>query len=406
MKYFKFDDWFMGVFVTAAYTILLVITNKWLKARSNLEPPGFDFAALSDHELAYRRYGSKLMVGVEQLLVTVIWSCKACLLIMYYSITRLALRNENRAIKYLAIYAATSFVLMEALYFGVWCRPFSKYYAVPTNSQQCDTLVDHRIMKAVFNISSDVVMLTIALQMLMRSLLPMKRKLVLFAIFSVGIFVVIASIASTYYSLRYPYRDEWLSWYVREASTAVIVANLPFTWTVLKNLFELDDFHANTPAPWTYHSAGRKTSMATNPGTRNSITTAGSRAGSKYKKSSYSTFQSTGTNSVVITGGSRSWDSYVYSNYTHVNTIRYPGMTPVGSVSDEKALLDEEMLVESPRPILNTPITDVEHGFPELSHFRFPNEDNYSDAFSYRRQSVREPSPVHIPRSNEGVHAL
>ena len=251
----------MGVFVTFCYTLLIVISNKWLKARSNLAPPGFDFSTLSDSELALRRYGSKLMVVVEQMQITVVWSCKACLLIMYYRITRTALRYENKAIKFLSIYVASTFVLMEILYFGVWCRPFGEYFAVPTNSRQCNALIDHRIAKAVFNISSDIVMLGIALQMLIRSLLPLKRKLILCAIFSLGTFVVVASMLNSYYSLMHPYKQTWISWYIREASTAVLVANLPFTWTVLKNIFELDDFHdANHPAPWSYHPSGRKRS--------------------------------------------------------------------------------------------------------------------------------------------------
>ncbi|RAR11194.1 ribose-phosphate pyrophosphokinase [Stemphylium lycopersici] len=263
IKGLQIDDWTMGLFVTAAYTVMIVLANRWLKTQSNLEPKNFDFKVLTSEELSRRIYGSKVVVVVEQMQIAVIWACKACLLVMYHRITRTALHTENFAIKVLAVYNALGFAVIEVLYFTAWCRPFSDYYAVPTNSQQCTTMVNHRITKAVFNISSDLLMLCIALQMLIRSLLPMKRKIILCGIFSLGLFVVAASVMNTYYSLSKPYNSTWIYWYVRESSTAILVANLPFTWTILREIFELGQFDENNPPPWTYHSArtagGRKT---------------------------------------------------------------------------------------------------------------------------------------------------
>jgi len=255
----------MGLLVTAAYTAIIVCANKYVRVGSNLLPPDFDLGALSKYDLKRRRYGSKLVVVTEQSAIAVIWSCKACLLIMYHRLTRTALRNENIAIKILSAYVGLSFVIMEILYFAAWCRPVGQYWAVPTNSSQCNALINHRITKAVFNLSSDLIMLVIALQMLIRSLLPMKRKLILCGIFSLGIFVIIASIMNSYYSFRNPYKQTWVYWYVREASTAVLVANLPFTWTILREIFDLGTFDENSPPPWTFHSArtaqGRRTAQ-------------------------------------------------------------------------------------------------------------------------------------------------
>ena len=281
VKGLQFDDWTMGLFVTGAYTVMIVLANRWLKVQSNLEPENFDFSALTVDELSRRRFGSKLVVVVEQMHIAVIWACKACLLIMYHRITRTALRNENIAIKILAVYTALGFVVIEVLYFSAWCRPFSEYYAVPTSSFQCNALVHHRITKAVFNISSDLIMLCIALQMLIRSLLPMKRKIILCGIFSLGLFVVAASIMNSYYSFSDPYKSTWIYWYVRESSTAILVANLPFTWTILRELFELGNFDEGNPPPWSYHSprtaGGRKTAQLLH---QQSATT-GARTGTK-----------------------------------------------------------------------------------------------------------------------------
>lgn len=252
----------MGFFIMTCYTALIVVSNRWLKAGSNLESPDFDFDALTASQLANRIYGSKMMIVTEQMQIAVIWSCKACLLIMYYRLTRTALRNENIAIKLLSAYVALGYVAMQVLYFAVWCRPFSEYYAVPTNSTQCNTLVYHRTTKAVFNISSDLIMLCIALQMLIRSTLPWRRKFVLCGIFSLGIFVIAAAALNSYYSFKHPYSGTWMFWYVRESSTAIIVANIPFTWTILRELFEVGDFD-ETAQPWTFHPRARTASHTT-----------------------------------------------------------------------------------------------------------------------------------------------
>lgn len=40
----------------------------------------------------------------------------------------------NRAVKAVGVYVIVGFVVMEILYFGVWCRPFNQYWAVPTDN--------------------------------------------------------------------------------------------------------------------------------------------------------------------------------------------------------------------------------------------------------------------------------
>lgn len=39
--------------------------------------------------------------------------------------------KQNLAVKIVALYTIVGLVVMEILYFGVWCRPFSQYWAVP-----------------------------------------------------------------------------------------------------------------------------------------------------------------------------------------------------------------------------------------------------------------------------------
>lgn len=54
----------------------------------------------------------------------------------------------------------------------------------------------------------------------------------------------------------------WTFWYVREASTALLVGNLPFTWTLLRRVFKLNAFEnssrnnsATGPPSVRYHTS-------------------------------------------------------------------------------------------------------------------------------------------------------
>jgi len=45
---------------------------------------------------------------------------------------------QQWAVKAVACYVVFGWLLMEILYFGVWCQPFSQYWAVPVdNSKSC-----------------------------------------------------------------------------------------------------------------------------------------------------------------------------------------------------------------------------------------------------------------------------
>lgn len=92
--------------------------------------------------------------------------------------------KQNIAVKVVAGYVAVSFVVMEILYLGVWCRPFNQYWAVPPDNGaltpsytsyhslsqhthadsctvQCSAATNHLITNAVFNISTDMMIILI-----------------------------------------------------------------------------------------------------------------------------------------------------------------------------------------------------------------------------------------------------
>lgn len=112
----------------AFYTTLIVTINIVAHSESNLLPPGFDLDSLTTQQVRDRQYGSKLVLVVEQCQIQTVWCEKACLLFLYQRLT--VGPKERLAIKILFGYVGISWLVMEILYFGVWCRPFTMYWYV------------------------------------------------------------------------------------------------------------------------------------------------------------------------------------------------------------------------------------------------------------------------------------
>ena len=121
-------------------------------------------------------------------------------------------------------------------------RPLVASRLIRLSRVQCDTYHDHLIVNTVFNVSSDVLMILIPIPILIRTTLPLRKKIVLVALFSLGIFVIICALLSKSYSFILPYGLDWVFWYVREVSTAVIVANMPHCWPLVRRMFNVRSF--------------------------------------------------------------------------------------------------------------------------------------------------------------------
>jgi hypothetical protein len=107
-----------------------------------------------------------------------------------------------------------------------------------SSTAQCATYQYYQIVNAVFNISTDVMILAIGIPPVLQARLTVQQKVVLGIIFGMGAFVIVAAILRLVYCVvpalvSYVY----MNWYFREASVAVYVTNLPPIWALLREFF-------------------------------------------------------------------------------------------------------------------------------------------------------------------------
>ncbi|KAL4789339.1 hypothetical protein BDV19DRAFT_374318 [Aspergillus venezuelensis] len=247
----QLEDFVMALTVIF-YVLMTVLLVEVSKRGTNGVPPD----ALRDVDPASvpgRIKASKMVVAAEQFWMFVIWGCKACLLLLYSTMT--SGLWQYRFVKIIGAICISSFILIEILFFGVWCRPFKAYWSWPPKNQQCCVYTNHAIIALAFNVTTDLMIMAIPLPLLIKAKLSLSKKFTLCAVFSLGAFVILCSILSKYYSISSPYGMKWLDWYVREAATAVIVANIPQTWTLFRRLFNASSFLANSSS---YNRSQRK----------------------------------------------------------------------------------------------------------------------------------------------------
>ncbi|KAI0121364.1 hypothetical protein BJ170DRAFT_143117 [Xylariales sp. AK1849] len=224
------DDYLM-VLAAGLFTALIVCLNTICQGGgSNLFPPE-DFVTFTQEEINERIYGSKIVVISEQAMLNLIYTIKVCMLILY---TRLTLGlQQQKVVRYLAVYVGCGWLASEITFFTA-CRPFQGYWGMPPPDPQCTTLQYYALVQGCFNISSDILMLCIPIPLVVKLKIPLKQKMVLIFIFSLGAFVIVAALLTKIFNLSDVWDPSYMLWYVREASVAVYVANLPMIWPLIR----------------------------------------------------------------------------------------------------------------------------------------------------------------------------
>ena len=127
---------------------------------------------------------------LQQCMLNVIWTLKACMLFMFARMTTGT--SHIKWIRAVAVYATIGYIAAQIAFFTA-CTPFSGYWAVPVSNPQCTTLVHYAIVQATFNLSSDILIIAIPIPMIISLSLPTKQKIGLGLLFGMGTFVVRSS---------------------------------------------------------------------------------------------------------------------------------------------------------------------------------------------------------------------
>lgn len=91
--------------------------------------------------------------------------------------------------------------------------------------------------------------LAVGIPLLMKAKVDLKKKIVLVGIFSLGLFVVLAAVLNKYYNFSNPTTTIYMLWYIREASTAIYVANVPMLWPLLRRFLKVGSFGGSSSGP-------------------------------------------------------------------------------------------------------------------------------------------------------------
>lgn len=243
-KKFQVDDYIM-TFALVLYLVCCVAI--WLQVQwGNSYTPAEIVATYTPRQVELAIAGSKWAVVLELCKVTCVWACKACLIILYYHMTK-GLEAYRRATHIVAAYVALGYVVVVVCFMFVYCRPFTGYWVVPDGVSQCATYRTHMIVDAVLNITGDAAMLCLPIPLVVKAKLPRFKKMVLLGVFSLGGLVILCAVLNRITNFTSPYGSlVYLNWYSGELATAVIVANVPHMWPVISRIFRVGSFNGTS----------------------------------------------------------------------------------------------------------------------------------------------------------------
>ncbi|KAF2227759.1 hypothetical protein BDZ85DRAFT_254809 [Elsinoe ampelina] len=260
LKRFNADD-YISLLAFGLYTGLVVTLNFIAQSGgSNLYDPG-DEVYFTPQVIQDRIYNSKIVVVSEQFMLCTIYALKGSVIFFYLRLTQGL--PKQKIIRYVAISILLAFIGTQICFFTA-CQPFQGYWAIPPPSEECTTLRIYGIVQGVFNIPMDLFMLCATVPVIYRLQVPLKQKILIGGLFSLGIVVLLMAVLAKAYNNSNYYSSGYMLWYIREASTATYVANLPHIWPLIRHVFPC--LRGTTRANYTtsnQYGAGRRTGAVT-----------------------------------------------------------------------------------------------------------------------------------------------
>ncbi|SPJ72477.1 related to integral membrane protein PTH11 [Fusarium torulosum] len=222
-KGYQGDDYF-ALAAMVFWTSELVMLELIGQSGTNIGVTDEMGADMSAAEIAKREFGSKCLLAGWNFYVTLIFTLKGVMLCFY---SRMTLGLWQRK---LVIWTQVGTVLA---YLGViaaiWghCTPIHKNWQVyPNPGESCTLAVANYLTLVVFNIVTDILIVSIPIPLLWTVKLSVQRKLMIGVLLCSGVFIMIATLLRCIYSLQ---DIEGINtstiWAIRETFVAIIAVN-------------------------------------------------------------------------------------------------------------------------------------------------------------------------------------
>ncbi|KAF8470779.1 hypothetical protein BDZ91DRAFT_617742, partial [Kalaharituber pfeilii] len=169
----------------------------------------------------------KMFVGAWICYITMIWSLKCSILVFYGRIKENL--QEQKLIKVTWwVLGATWLACILSMF--LVCRPFKGYWQIypdPGSKLTASFALEDVWIIGISNILTDILLLAIPIPLVYRLRASPARKFMVGCIFSLGIFVIVATIMRIYFTIKIGCIRTMAFWRMLETCTAIIVANCP-----------------------------------------------------------------------------------------------------------------------------------------------------------------------------------
>ncbi|KAK5674503.1 hypothetical protein LTR17_027802, partial [Elasticomyces elasticus] len=117
------------------FVMILLTANSWTIVE--VAKNGSNYTYLNTPEIAENLnpverkqiiYGSKMTMVLEYITLTIIWTVKLSLCLMFHRLTS-GLQKLHTLVKCVAMYCVLAYALITILFSTSWCRPFQGYWA-------------------------------------------------------------------------------------------------------------------------------------------------------------------------------------------------------------------------------------------------------------------------------------
>ncbi|KAH6974363.1 hypothetical protein BKA56DRAFT_591237 [Ilyonectria sp. MPI-CAGE-AT-0026] len=189
----------------------------------------------SPEEIYRRTIGSKLAITARCFYNSFLWLQKLVLLDVYRRLLLGTWYEKHIMIVFLTVLSATWVVVTVVVF--IECRPFRLYWQVVPDPGSCVEAQIELIVVASLNIFTDVMLLTFPFLLFTHFNTSWKLKLRLFALFTLGVFIIIITIVrlpiTRHNRQSQPDRSMWTS---TEMFVATFVVNAPTIYGLWNNL--------------------------------------------------------------------------------------------------------------------------------------------------------------------------